>query len=674
MEVYSNKKSNIQNIIVKNISENVLIYNLNLIFITDFSFKLVLNMNVNENNTFDEHNIDNFISNNINIKIINKYDENEYIFFNKNIEPNDCHEFQIDCSFKLIKELDYVDNVNDFVPKIIHQSYKKKVKTNMFKAILSWKLTNINYEYKYWDDDECYNLIKNNFNEDVLIAYNMLYAGAYKSDIFRLCVLYLYGGIWTDISSECLCPLDHVINNNYDLTIVKDMPSQVTNGNIYQAFIIAKPKNYIIKYILDFTVNRVINNEAFNIEYPFVVNECIAVTGPTIFATALNILLKRKFNEIFYDNEIKTNFGNIKLLEHFPQKILYNNIKIINTKYENWISDRSDKHYSTLFFNKLDYKKKINNIINCSNDNAINIFQIWIQSNYVSKNMYNAIQTIINNNNNINYYLFTDNEIQKILTEQTDFPLLLNAYNSVKPYAFKSDIARLYLLYYYGGIYIDIDMICTSSLINLYEDNDLVLVRDIDNNNMVNGFMCCKKNNEFIKFLIETIIVNVTNKINITLKNQLFLTGPGILGECFAKFYGIERPFSTGTLIFNKKIKIIDYKFNLPLPTGCWKQSSKNYFVKNGNILEAECKNIKGNYIKNIINFSIDDDIMNVDGILNGHHHFKYECVDGSGLIFSKEDNITYLISKYPEYNNERLLLGGNDFAKLVKQNEIYNF
>ena len=37
------------------------------------------------------------------------------------------------------------------------------------------------------------------------------FAGAYKSDIFRLCVLYIYGGVWTDISSICNYPIDKII-------------------------------------------------------------------------------------------------------------------------------------------------------------------------------------------------------------------------------------------------------------------------------------------------------------------------------------------------------------------------------------------------------------------------------------------------------------------------------
>ena len=80
----------------------------------------------------------------------------------------------------------------------------------------------------------------------------MLYAGAYKSDIFRLCVLIKFGGIWTDISSRCMVPIDKLISNHIKNVFVIDNGSQRGgNGNIYQAFIGSNPDSNILKYILN---------------------------------------------------------------------------------------------------------------------------------------------------------------------------------------------------------------------------------------------------------------------------------------------------------------------------------------------------------------------------------------------------------------------------------------
>ena len=229
---------------------------------------------------------------------INNSEESIKIHVNK----NKYYVEKLNIPFKL--EKDETEKTHK-IPKIIHQSYKEKVHKNMYNAISSWKLMNVNYEYKYWNDQDCYDLIKNNFDETILDAYNMLYAGAYKSDIFRLCMLYLYGGVWTDISSVCEEPIDKIIEKKNNLIIVIDHPSQVTNGNIYQAFIVCEEKNNIIKYILDYTVERVINNEEFNKTYHYISKDTVAVTGPTIFAMALNQYLERGVNDCFKENLIK---------------------------------------------------------------------------------------------------------------------------------------------------------------------------------------------------------------------------------------------------------------------------------------------------------------------------------------------------------------------------------
>ena len=67
----------------------------------------------------------------------------------------------------------------------------------------------------------------------------------------------------------------------------------------------------------------------------------------------------------------------------------------------------------------------------------------------------------------------------------------------------------------------------------------------------------------------------------------------------------------------------------------------------------------------------INDDLNNDDGRIVGNTTFIYNEVNGSGLVYS--DNNVFFISKYEKYNNERLLLKGNDFANMYNNNDIYN-
>ena len=49
----------------------------------------------------------------------------------------------------------------------------------------------------------CREFIKNNFDLDILNAYDILKPGAFKADLWRCCILYIYGGIYLDIKYGC---------------------------------------------------------------------------------------------------------------------------------------------------------------------------------------------------------------------------------------------------------------------------------------------------------------------------------------------------------------------------------------------------------------------------------------------------------------------------------------
>ena len=635
-KIKNTKQSNISNLIIKKNKFDVA-FDFTITYNDETSFILNLNFLYGEP---------------VILRFVNKNNTSEEVSIHIDTSCTDT----IITPFKLILDESSFKNK---IPKIIHQSYTNSVNSNIFSTTSTWKEMNINYDYMYWNDDYCYTFIKDHFNKSVLEAYNMLYAGAYKSDIFRLCVLYIYGGIWTDISSLCEVPLDNVINNE-NLIIVKDTDSIQTIGNIYQAFIICEPKLNIIMYILEFTVSRVINHIEFNNNYPHLSNQTIAVTGPTIFAMAFNIFINRSSDYPIKDNDILINDISIKLLKHNPGEILLNNIKIITTKRDDWTNGRTTQHYSALFNQGYIYKKKVIDVFN--NSESLNVYQIWIQNEYVSDNMYKSIQTIFEHNPNINYTLLTNEKIITLLNKDTEFDNLLNAYKSIKPYAFKSDLIRLYILYKNGGVYIDIDFICKYNITSLCDNNELVLCKDIGNNSLSNGLIFSKRGHLFLKYCIEECIKNIMNKKK---DGDLSITGPVFMGKCFFSYYNIN------SLKDQPNIKLIDYKFSLPLPKGGWIHSSRNYYVRNGNILHAECRRMNGSWNTNDVIFNINDDLNNDDGRIVGNTSFLYNEVNGSGLVY--DTNNIFFISKYESYNSERIILNGNDFANMYINNDIYN-
>ena len=99
------------------------------------------------------------------------------------------------------------------IPKVIYKtapSYHPTIQ----KINKDIETQNPGWKVKFYNDEDCLNFLKNDFQNDkplfkknVIIGYNKLIPGAYKADLWRLCILYQYGGVYIDASSEILEPI-----------------------------------------------------------------------------------------------------------------------------------------------------------------------------------------------------------------------------------------------------------------------------------------------------------------------------------------------------------------------------------------------------------------------------------------------------------------------------------
>jgi mannosyltransferase OCH1-like enzyme len=106
---------------------------------------------------------------------------------------------------------------------------------------------------------------------------------------------------------------------------------------------------------------------------------------------------------------------------------------------------------------------------------------------------------------------------------------VINAYDKLKPCAYKCDLFRYCVLYINGGIYLDIKYNCTNKfkLIELIDKE--YFVRDIHENYIYNALIVCKPGNAILFQAINQIVKNVGN--NYYGNDCLEPTGPGLLGS-----------------------------------------------------------------------------------------------------------------------------------------------
>ena len=112
------------------------------------------------------------------------------------------------------------------------------------------RLINDNPDFKVhlFDDNMCREFIKTYYPPEVLRAFDVLIPGAYKSDLWRYCVLYIHGGIYMDIKLRFLqnVKLNQFIHQEW---FVEDNIVYFPEGvnAVYNAFMVVKPGNEILK-------------------------------------------------------------------------------------------------------------------------------------------------------------------------------------------------------------------------------------------------------------------------------------------------------------------------------------------------------------------------------------------------------------------------------------------
>jgi mannosyltransferase OCH1-like enzyme len=225
---------------------------------------------------------------------------------------------------------------NPVIPLNIYQTWHTKNLPPLMKNSVN-KIINSNprFNYKLFDDDDCRNFIKDNFDENVLNAFDSLIPGAYKADLWRYCILYKNGGVYLDIK---YAPVNgfKFINLIEKEHWVLDMDK---NG-IYNALMVCKPNNEILL--------RAINKVVDNVKNKFYGSNCLHPTGPIMLAEFFTQSDKNMF-DMYHD-----------IYQSVENRFIFFNGYIIFKNYNDYLNEQRNNekvsHYSGLWGSRNIYR------------------------------------------------------------------------------------------------------------------------------------------------------------------------------------------------------------------------------------------------------------------------------------------------------------------------------
>eukprot|EP00948_MAST-09A_sp_MAST-9A-sp1_P003465 g3465.t1 len=216
--------------------------------------------------------------------------------------PNKCNPNHYDSLWKACNvfepngsELDFVNNhlvkllvtntVIDVVPNIVWRT-AKTLTPPLLNNNKQLEADNPGYSVLFLDDKDASKFLSERFPESVQKSFHALIPGAYKADLLRYCLLYEYGGIYSDVKHTFMKPLKELYTSDDTLVLTDDIPhgrhgrnSRVTYPGIQISLLIARPRQPVFKRAIEMIVENVTLQQYGN--------SFLDVTGPGLFFRAL---------------------------------------------------------------------------------------------------------------------------------------------------------------------------------------------------------------------------------------------------------------------------------------------------------------------------------------------------------------------------------------------------
>tara|TARA_Y100000590_G_C15723601_1_gene1014393 strand:- start:1809 stop:2576 length:768 start_codon:yes stop_codon:yes gene_type:complete len=188
-----------------------------------------------------------------------------------------------------------------------------------------WKDLNPEYSIKLYDDEMCKQFFLKYYSPLHLRIFNSLKDGPIKSDFWRVCILYKFGGIYSDADNEPLIPLRQFIDEDVIfITCSSYWESHKFNPN----FIAAPMHSPILKSCMEWYISKYMNKEPYD------------YWGWSIMTGLSKCLILRNFSD--QDGIYLSDYGKVQILKecegnnHHDDHNIYNNIRIFNNRMTEW--------------------------------------------------------------------------------------------------------------------------------------------------------------------------------------------------------------------------------------------------------------------------------------------------------------------------------------------------
>lgn len=403
---------------------------------------------------------------------------------------------------------------------------------------MSWKNLNPGWEYIYHNKEERAEFILAHYPH--LYEYFSCGSGIIQADVWRYCIVLKYGGVYADMDSVCIKPLDYMLKDYKDEDLLADKnslgPSEKEQGYVNNANFAAIKNSKILQ--------NVIKNLYKKILFTKETENGLPITWYS-FAENASKLNGMVFNAALHDDKFKRKFDDFDI-DLYGTKIKYSEFLKIGDSVGVYRNDLNETLHHNIDLSRFLFKiaaiaefKKAEKLVNPVRVIPKNIFQTHECEYEELPDFMKAItETWIKMNPTWNYVYMGAKERRAYI--ESFYPELIKKYDLLQK-MYQADMWRYIIVYNNGGCYADMDSICVMSLDEMlnqkYTNQEMVCTSPILNKGEAKSRTLWlaeggnPKNDEF-KGPHESLYVNNSNFMSVKNSNILKMTINKMIIDC----------------------------------------------------------------------------------------------------------------------------------------------
>lgn len=223
---------------------------------------------------------------------------------------------------------------------------------NRFNSISSVLVNSPEFPYQFFDDAGILKFVKDNYTNIVFEAITNLTPGAYVSDVFRYCYLYLNGGIYMDCKKvvfEPVCDyIDNFTNANRSSKITDIFVKDLLKNYSYNAIMVCDKFSKVVKIALVYSIYKIVNSSYDN--------DPLSITGPGCLGDAIDYMYGKRYPYYYFNTIPKKDHDWLSFVADGSKR------NVIKNTYFGYYDEgkyRTSGHYHNIWHQHKVYKKDL---------------------------------------------------------------------------------------------------------------------------------------------------------------------------------------------------------------------------------------------------------------------------------------------------------------------------